>query len=362
MKAPPVPRADGSRGSLARVNWRKVAILLAALFFFILAIQLLKSGARALTPFVSGVVVVNLANALGFGWLSAYLVLSGSPVAALSLTFLNAGALSQLGAFWMIVGSRMGASFIVLALGFVYALRGHDRRNSLRMGLLALLTTFSIQLPALAIGYGLLTAHAFDWVRLTAAARFASVLDMVFDPFVDMAEASLPRWVIFGLGFGVLWWSLNLMDHGLPSFHLEERAEQRHPRWLTHPLAAFALGLGVTSVTMSVSVSLSILVPLAVRGFLRRGNVIPYIMGANITTFVDTLVVAILLNNSGATAVVLAEMTSIAIISILILLLAYHPFENGLLYLADHIGGSNRTLALFLAVIVGVPVALLLVR
>jgi len=362
MKVPPVPGTTGARGTMARVSWRKVAILITALFFFILAIQWLKSGARALAPFVGEVAVVNLANALGFGWLAAYVVLSGSPVAALALAFLDAGALSQLGAFWMIVGSRMGASFIVLALGFVYALRGHDRRNSLRMGLLALLTTFAIQLPALVIGYGLLTARAFEWVRLSAAARLVSALDMVFDPFVNSAEAWLPRWAIFGLGFGVLWWSMNLMDSGLPSFRLEESAERQHPQWLTHPLAAFGLGLAVTSVTMSVSVSLSILVPLAVRGYLRRGNVIPYIMGANITTFVDTLLAALLLNNTGAFTVVLVQMVSVAVISLIILLLIYRPFEDGLLYLTDHIGGSTRTLALFLAVIVGVPVALLLLR
>jgi Na+/phosphate symporter len=359
MKAETIKAED--RPAL-RVNVRKVVIVLVALSLFILAIQLLKSGAKELVPFVRGYAVHNPVNALGLGWLAAYIVLSGSPVAAISLSLLDAGALDQLSSFWMIVGSRMGAAFIVLAVGFVYALRGHDRRNSLRMGLLALLTTFAIQLPALLIGFGLLNARVLDWFHLSATSRLLSVLDLVMDPVIQAIESWLPRWTIFGLGFGVLWWSMNLLDHGMPNFHLEESAERRHPRWLTHPLAAFGLGLAVTSVTMSVSVSLSILVPLAVRGYLRRGNVIPYIMGANITTFVDTLVVAILLNNPGATVVVLAEMLSIALISILILLLVYRPFENSLLSLTDHIGGSNRTLALFLAVIVGVPVALLLIR
>ena len=61
-------------------------------------------------------------------------------------------------------------------------------------------------------------------------------------------------------------------------------------RLLYRPLVTFALGLAVTTLTMSVSVSLSVLVPLSARGYIRRENVIPYIMGANITTFVDTLV------------------------------------------------------------------------
>ncbi|MBL8045304.1 MAG: hypothetical protein JNL09_02125, partial [Anaerolineales bacterium] len=105
------------------ISWRKVGIVLVALFLFILSIQLLKSGARALVPWVQTWAGNNPLNALGFGWLAAYLVLSGSPVAAISMALLNAGALDVVGAFAMLAGSRMGASFIVLAVGFVYVLR-----------------------------------------------------------------------------------------------------------------------------------------------------------------------------------------------------------------------------------------------
>ncbi len=57
-----------------RLNWRKVGQLLLALFLFVLAIQLLKNGARVLVPFIrEGLSVRNAWNALGFGWLFAYL-------------------------------------------------------------------------------------------------------------------------------------------------------------------------------------------------------------------------------------------------------------------------------------------------
>jgi sodium-dependent phosphate cotransporter len=48
----------------------------------------------------------------------------------------------------------------------------------------------------------------------------------------------------------------------------------------------------------------------------RRENVIPYIMGANITTFIDTLLAAVLLNNHEAVTVVLAEMLGVTISAI----------------------------------------------
>jgi hypothetical protein len=75
--------------------------------------------------------------------------MSGSPVAAAALTFFDAGVINQFGAFAMITGSRLGASFIVLFIGFLYVLRGRDRSTSLSMGLLSLSVTATTYLPAL---------------------------------------------------------------------------------------------------------------------------------------------------------------------------------------------------------------------
>jgi Na+/phosphate symporter len=348
---------------LRRINWRKVGTFLLALFLFILSIQLLKSGAKALAPFVrEGLAVQNAFNALGFGWLFAYLVLSGSPVAATALTFLDAGAIDRLGAFAMIAGSRFGASFIVLALGFIYSMRGHERKGSLAMGLLSLIVTATVYMPALAVGYWLLQIGAFEWLRPAAGAGLASAIDFLFDPLVAFAETILPRFAVFLLGFGVLWYSLNLIDGALPDMKLKESAFGGLARMLYRPIVTFALGLVITSLTMSVSVSLSVLVPLSARGYIRRENVIPYIMGANITTFIDTLVAALLLGNPQAFTVVVVEMVSVALVSLLILIFAYRLYERAVLRVVEMIGASRRNLALFLVLIFGVPILLMLVR
>ncbi len=348
---------------LRRINWRKIGIFLLALFLFILAIQLLKSGAKALAPFVrEELSVKNAFNALGFGWLFAYLVLSGSPVAATALTFFDAGAIDRIGAFAMIAGSRFGASFIVLALGFVYSLRGHERKGSLAMGLLSLIVTFTVYAPALVVGWWLLQVGAFDWLHPVLGGGLVSLMDILFDPIIDFAIHLLPRWAVFLLGFGVLWFSLNLIDHALPDMKLKESAFSGLARMLYRPIVTFALGLAITSVTMSVSVSLSVLVPLSARGYIRRENVIPYIMGANITTFIDTLAAALLLNNPPAFTVVLVEMVSVAFVSLLLLVFAYRPYERAALRVVEIIGASRRNLALFLLLIFGIPITLMLVR
>jgi voltage-gated potassium channel Kch len=65
----------------------------------------------------------------------------------------------------MITGSRLGASLIVLFIGFIYVLRGRDRVTSLSMGLLSLVVTGSTYLLALPLGLALLARGALDAVQ-----------------------------------------------------------------------------------------------------------------------------------------------------------------------------------------------------
>jgi sodium-dependent phosphate cotransporter len=127
-------------------------------------------------------------------------------------------------------------------------------------------------------------------------------------------------------------------------------------RWIM-----FALGAAITLISMSVSVSLSILVPLSNRGFVRRENIIPYIMGANITTFIDTLLAAVLLDNPPAFTIVFVEMFSISLVSIVILTFIYRRYERAMLDFASWVTVRNRNLAVFMMTIFIVPLILMLV-
>jgi hypothetical protein len=118
----------------------RLVLFLACLVLFVLALELMKRGASgAATLILIFLDVNNVPNALGFGWLATYLELNGSPVAAVSVTFLATGALDQLPVYAMPTGSKLGASFIVLFIGFVYVLRGHEKRAGLTTGLPAAL-------------------------------------------------------------------------------------------------------------------------------------------------------------------------------------------------------------------------------
>lgn len=343
------------------VRLDKIAIFIVSLYLFILAISLMKEGAKGLTPLVQNVLhVSSAANALGFGWLFAYVIMSGSPVAAAALTFFNAGVVTQLGAFAMITGSRLGASFIVLFIGFLYVLRGRDRANSLSMGLLSLSVTATTYIPALFLGALILKTGILDAVQLESGALLTSIIDLAIDPLVTPVVRWLPGWLVFVVGLGIILVSFNLFDRCLPEMTIKESRVGWMSRLVYRPAVMFALGALVTLVSMSVSVSLSILVPLSNRGFVRRENVIPYIMGANITTFIDTLLAAVLLNNPPAFTIVFVEMFSVTVISALILMTIYPLYLRKMLQFVAVVTFSNRNLAIFMICILVIPLLLLL--
>lgn len=355
-------RAFGLSGALRRVRWNKIGLFIVSLFLFILAINLMKEGARTLAPLVRDVFAVDsAANALGFGWLFAYIVMSGSPVAASALAFFDAGVINQGETYAMITGSRFGASFIVLFIGFIYVLRGRDRSQGLSMGLLSLLVAFATYSFALIIGMFLLANGRLAGFQPTSGALLASLFDMLFAPIITLLVALLPQWSLFIVGLAIILVSFNLFDRCLPEMTIKESQVGRVSRMVYKPWVMFLLGSGVTMISMSVSVSLSILVPLSNRGFVRRENVIPYIMGANITTFIDTLLAAILLGNPDAFTVVLVGMLSVALVSAVILVAFYGRFQRWMLAIVAWISESNRNLAVFMFAIFAVPIILLLI-
>jgi sodium-dependent phosphate cotransporter len=340
----------------------KIGLFLISLYLFMLAIVLMKEGARGAAPLVrDGFAVDNVANCLGFGWLFAYLIMSGSPVAAAALTLFDAAVVDKLGAFAMIAGSRLGAGFIVLLIGFLYVLRGRDRATSLSMGLLSLTVTATTYLPGLLPGVLILQTGVLDRVQLRSGALLHSVADVTVEPVVKVVTNLMPDWAIFVAGLGIVLLSFSLFDRCLPQMTLKESQMGWMSRLVYRPWVMFALGALITLVSMSVSLSLSILVPLSTRGFVRRENVIPYIMGANVTTFIDTLLAAVLLNNPVSFTIVLVGMLVTTVMSFIILLTCYRKYQRWVLRFVGRVTANNRNLALGIVVILAVPVVLMMV-
>ena len=333
----------------------------AGLMLFILALETLKKGAGGLKPILNGVSADGVLNLLGFGWAGAYAVMSGSPVAAISLSLYAGGTISDVEAFAMINGTRLGASFIVLFVGFLMYVFRRRSADGLYIGVVALLTAFTLWLPVLPIGILALRSGWFDSVELSTPGAITSFVDVVFDPAVNLADDHLPRLLMFVLGAGLLLGAFTVFDRALPNLEQPSLRVERIRDWIHHPLAMFALGLAITAMTLSVSLSLTLLIPLSLKGYIRREGIIPYVMGANISTWVDTMVAALLLDSPRAFTIVFTQTVVGAAVSLLVLLLMYGPYTRLIHATAHRVTHSRRAFALFLGAIFLVPLVLFFV-
>ena len=349
-----------------RGSWnvaKKLLLFLPAMYLFILAVQIMKAGAAAVGPSIQGEFpFANGISTLGAGWLGAYFVLSGSPVAATAISLFGAGTLTKLQTFTMLSGSRLGASFIVLLTGFIYSLRNRsdpNRTEPIGMGIQALTMTALVYLPGMMIGYGIIKSGLLDGVHLHASEGLEAFLSRIWGPVVDLFESNVPESLLFLAGLLVILASFKLLDSVLPQVSSDTPALKR-AAWLKKPWTMFALGCIVATLTLSVSVALTVLIPLAVKGYVRRDEALPYIMGANITTLADTLVVGMLQKDPAAAQIVLAEAIGVTLVSIAILAFWYQPVKRAVIRLDDYLVVSYRRLAVFVAILFLLPVTFLL--
>lgn len=353
---------DSARPGLAvrSVRWMRTALGGAlVLVLFVLALKLLAASASAVSTVLRQLEVEGVVNFVGFGWLLAYGALSGSPVAALSLSLLDGGAADPTEALAMLAGSRLGASMVVLVVGFVSYLLGRRRPDGIYIGVVALLTTATIYIPATFVAVELLNSGLLDGPARAIPNGWTEAPSAIVNPVVRAIDAQLPGALVFVLGIATLLGAFALFDRLLPNLDPPSPRFERMSRHFAAPRSMFLFGALVTSITMSVSLSVTILVPLALKRIVRREYVVPYVMGANITTFIDTLFAALLVNAREAPAVVLAEMLAVTIVSVVVLGVAYGPFSRLILASAHLVSSERRWLATFLVAFIGTPLLLM---
>jgi solute carrier family 34 (sodium-dependent phosphate cotransporter) len=335
------------------------ALVVGALWLFVIALQLIKNGAGGLKPVLDAFAVDGVLGHLGFGWIGSYLVMSGSPVAAVSLSLFSGGIQDDLETFAMINGSRLGASLIVLVVGFVSYITGRKNPDGLYIGVVALLVAITLWTPVVPIGLLLLDSGWLEGVRIESPGVLTSAVNSISDPVVKPIVSALPEGLLFVCGIGTLIGAFTIFDRALPQLEAPGERIESLSKTLQHRYAMFLFGTLVTLITLSVSLSVTILVPLALKGYVHRDRVIPYVMGANIATWIDTLFAALLLNSPQAFTIVLTEMLAGAGVSLCDLFFLYGPYNRLILGAAHTVSSSRAHMIGFLACLLAAPLILI---
>lgn len=337
---------------------------LVSLALFLFSIQLLGTVTEAMAvPLreVFGRYVAGDGRTLGVSWVATYLLANGSVVAALSVSLFKADVISTTQLYLMVAGSRLGAAAIVVLIGALDYLqkRRYTLGKGIGLGVLTFLLTHTIYLPTTMLGYLALPRLEAELGvlgrQLELSARPFAGLDPVTGAIVD-GLGHAPSLV---LSIVVLLGALNLFDRVL---------RRVDTRWLRRRLfrlfrgrfVALLMGILLTGITTSVAFSLGVFVPLYNRGYLDRRKVVPYVLGANIGTLFDTVVVAVVLESSVGVTIVLSFLAigTLFTIGALLLFEEYFDFVDAL---QTRIVEDRRFLAAFLLVLGVGPVLLAIV-
>lgn len=355
------------RGSTASTLWRAVR-LAAALYVLIAALQVIKTGAGAVDIFNSGGFLVrNAASTFGLGWIGAMLTLSGSTAAAAALTLRAAGSITEIQGFTMVTGARLGAAFVVLLIAVIYALRSGEgkRLAPVSTAVMALVITAIIYLPGAIIGFFVMRGP-MQHVNLHAPPSFGNLVNLLYGWMLNRID-SWPPGLLFVGGLILLLVAFKAVDTLVPEVD-EARLEGSRVTWLRRKWPMFALGIVVVIATLSVSVALTVLVPLVAKGYVKREDLIPYIVGADLGTLVDKLLVAFLVGvGPGVThpaspvRIILSEISGTACVGLIIMLFFYKPFKRFVWRFQRQMVRNRLRLGAFTAALLAVPLLILLI-
>jgi len=131
-------------------------------------------------------------------------------------------------------------------------------------------------------------------------------------------------------------------------------------RYFERTWLSFGLGLLITTVTTSVAFSVGVIVPLYNRGYVERDEIIPYVLGANIGTLFDALLVALVLSTPvGVTTVLLILGLSTGLTIVALLLLDWYVWS--ITTVDDRLLEDRRAFVAFVVSLLLVPLILVVI-
>jgi len=340
-----------------------IVAALVSLLLFLFAVRLLGASTAAATAPLEQFFrryVAGSGQALGASWLATYVLTNGSVVAALSVSLFKTGILTASQLFLMLAGSRLGGAAIVLLIGALdyFQKRRYSFSEATELGVLTFLLTHSIYLPATVLGYLLLPSLQTGFGEVSTQIELSFFPLAAFDPATEAIVNTVGVAPALVLAVLVLSGSLTLFDRVLKRIDTEWPRKRFFFRF-QHKWTSFGIGILITGMTTSVAFSLGVIVPLYNRKYIKRKEIVPYVLGANISTFFDTIVIAVLLESPQGVAIVLS-LVAVGTIITVGTLIWFSPYYRAVDTIQSGLVTDRRYLTWFLISLGVLPILLVL--
>lgn len=388
----------------------RIIVVTCILFLFIFAMELTRKGVTSsIGDYVyqwADTFLISPGKAFLFAYLSGIITLSGTTAAALGISLSAADIVPPDSVFHLIMGSRMAPNVILFFVGFLALLKGRTLYRSIGLGFIEYCVTVTV----IAMSYVISMLPFIQNLARTLADRFSNmethkgIIEAYIDPGVALFNNMIGGSLTFMLGIGLLVLSIRLFDKFFSFVDFEEKDDRvvrkaseeyvwsfikkplsfavyrlkrmgqkikslvrpnfkqrfrKHlQEWLSNPFNAFLLGLIITTLTMSNAVSITLILPFYIYKTIDIRAAVPYILGATISTYLDTFFLAIISGtNSNIYSVMLALIS--AIITTILFALLFRFYLYLISTLTHQVFKYKWLVATFIILIVAVPGILL---
>ena len=295
-------------------GWARALLLLAVLFMFVVALELMGDGIKALgkgTFDLEGFLERATNSpllALITGILVTSLVQSSSTTTSLVVTLVATGTLSLGNAIPVIMGANIGTTVTntIVSMGhitrpeeFRRAMAGatvHDFFNWLSVLILLPLELF----------FGVISKPATWLASRVPGVDSGGLGDTPFEVVSGAIAGLLGEipWLMALVGLLLLFVALRYLVVLLKGFVLGKTEGVLDKYVFGNPLMAMAFGMVLTFMVQSSSVTTSLVVPLIGAGILSVRRVFPYMLGSNVGTTATAVLAALVAVASGEPAAV----------------------------------------------------------
>jgi len=348
--------------------WAK---LIGLIYLFILSIELIKKASLFLAPTVKDFLLQGLhpIKAISVGWFSTAIVQSSGAIATITATFAGNDLLHFSSAVYIVIGAALGTTItaIIISLITVSAKR-KDFRHGFEIGLCYVIYSVILVVIAFLLEYFFnffsktsifLASKMIGKISILKIPDFTSVIT---SPIINSLFTKNHKLLILIVGFVILIFALRYIGKAVIGiFGGEENARKFIDKHFESKYKAYLIGALLTAVLFSSSITIGLLVPLAVVRLIGLRRSIPFILGADLGTFTDTFIAALIINKMPALAIALVYVMLAALGSLIFLPNTKFLFKTTK-YISKKLIGISRKKALYILIaLVLIPLLIILI-
>jgi len=286
------------------------------LYLFILSIELIKKSLTFLEPTINSFLIENLSpiKAIASGWFTTSVIQSSGAVSTLTSALAGQGLLTLKTAIYILVGASLGTAITAIIISFVVSTKSKkDFRHGFEIALVysiysALLVLIVLFLEIFFSLFSKSSMYLANFLHpKLSVLGIPNIVEIVTLPIIKLFQLVLNDFPLLIFGFIILIFSLRYIGKSVVDvLGGERKAGKLIKKHFNSPIKIYFVGMILTAIVFSSSITIGLLVPLAAAGLISLRKAIPFIIGADLGTFTDTFLAAIIIGKPLALATAIA--------------------------------------------------------